>query len=61
MTSNLTAAAELELVAAPGDDDTEEAENIVVERMWETQLHYTISINQKVRQLHHFAKFGTDD
>lgn len=49
LTSNITTDTEVQLVAAPGDDDTEESESIVVDRMWETQLQYLIAINQKVR------------
>ena len=49
LTSNIIADTDLDLVAAPGDDDTEDSESIVVERMWETQLSYLISVNQKVR------------
>jgi hypothetical protein len=49
LTSNLTTETDLQLVAAPGDDDTEDSESIVVDRLWETQLQYMIALNQKVR------------
>jgi hypothetical protein len=51
LTSNLTTDTTLQLIAAPGDDDIEDSESIVVDRMWETQLHYMIAFNQKVRTL----------
>lgn len=51
LTANLTAETEVQLVNTPGDDDTEESESIVVDRMWDTQLHYNIAILQKVRAL----------
>jgi hypothetical protein len=40
----MTAAREVIVIAAPTDDDTEDTENIVVERHWEQQLQYLISI-----------------
>jgi hypothetical protein len=33
------------VIAAPMEDDTEETETIVVERHWEQQLQYLISIS----------------
>lgn len=50
LTANLAAETEVQLVNTPGDDDTEESESIVVDRMWDTQLHYNIAILQKVRR-----------
>lgn len=44
-TARLEAAREVTLVAAPGEDDTEEGEAIVVERQWEDQLQYLITIS----------------
>jgi arrestin-related trafficking adapter 3/6 len=41
----LTASREVILIASPGEDDTEETENIIVERQWDSQLQYLISIS----------------
>jgi len=38
LTSNLNDEKEVRMVATPGEDDTEETENVVVERQWEEQL-----------------------
>ncbi|KAJ7782650.1 hypothetical protein B0H16DRAFT_1670974 [Mycena metata] len=43
--SRLHAAREVIVIAAPMEDDGEENENIVVERHWEQQLQYLISIS----------------
>ncbi|KAJ6631582.1 hypothetical protein B0H10DRAFT_1772333 [Mycena sp. CBHHK59/15] len=40
----MTAVREVIVIAAPTEDDTEDTENIVVERHWEQQLQYLISI-----------------
>lgn len=50
LTSNLTASTEVTLVSAPGQDDTEENESIVVERFWETQMKYHVALSGKVSQ-----------
>ncbi|KAG1739118.1 uncharacterized protein EDB91DRAFT_1054178 [Suillus paluster] len=44
-TSKLTAQREVPVVAAPGEDDTEDSENIIIERQWESQLQYLIAIS----------------
>lgn len=44
-TSKLTAAHEITLVACPSEDDTEESESIIVERQWDTQMQYLITIS----------------
>lgn len=44
-TAKLTATREVSLIACPGEDDTEESENIIVERQWDSQLQYLISIS----------------
>jgi len=44
-TTKLTAQREVLVVAAPGEEDTEESENIIVERQWDTQLQYLIAIS----------------
>ncbi|KAF7362264.1 Arrestin-C domain-containing protein [Mycena venus] len=43
--SRLHAVRQVILIAAPMEDDTEETESIVVERHWEQQLQYLISIS----------------
>ncbi|KAJ7821129.1 hypothetical protein B0H14DRAFT_3471811 [Mycena olivaceomarginata] len=43
--SRLHAVREVMVIAAPMEDDTEETETIVVERHWEQQLQYLISIS----------------
>ncbi|KAJ6491827.1 hypothetical protein C8R47DRAFT_1121999 [Mycena vitilis] len=43
--SRMSAAREVIVLAAPMEDDTEESESIVVERHWEQQLQYLISIS----------------
>jgi hypothetical protein len=44
-TSRMTANKEVTLVSTPGEDDTEDTENIIVERQWENQLQYLIAIS----------------
>lgn len=48
LSMNATTETPIELIATPGDDD-ELIESVAVARMWETQLHYAVSLNQKVR------------
>ncbi|KAJ7647686.1 hypothetical protein FB45DRAFT_206215 [Roridomyces roridus] len=43
--ARMTAAREVMVVAGPQEDDNEETENIVVERHWEQQMQYLISIS----------------
>ncbi|KAJ7125134.1 hypothetical protein C8R44DRAFT_830961 [Mycena epipterygia] len=43
--ARMTAVRDVVVVAAPTEDDTEDTENIVVERHWEQQLQYLISIS----------------
>lgn len=43
----LVAQAEVTLISSPGEDDTEDRENIAVERQWEEQLRYFITISGK--------------
>ncbi|KAG8929308.1 hypothetical protein FRC03_008933 [Tulasnella sp. 419] len=47
LTPNLTASTEVTLIACPGEDDTEDTESIVVEREWENQLRYLITLSGK--------------
>jgi arrestin-related trafficking adapter 3/6 len=46
-TSKLTAVHDVILVATPGEEDTEESDNIIVERLWDDQLQYIITISGK--------------
>ncbi|KAH9485509.1 Arrestin-related trafficking adapter 3 [Psilocybe cubensis] len=43
--SKMTAVREVITVACPTEEDTEDTENIIVERQWEQQLQYLISIS----------------
>ncbi|KAH6913929.1 cyclin binding protein [Coprinopsis sp. MPI-PUGE-AT-0042] len=36
---------EVLVVSCPSEEDTEDTENVIVERLWEDQLHYLISIS----------------
>ncbi|KAL7413078.1 hypothetical protein BDY24DRAFT_72785 [Mrakia frigida] len=47
LTSNLNDEKEVRMVATPGEDDTEETENVVVERQWEEQLRYLVALSGK--------------
>ena len=41
----LSASQEVILIASPGEDDTEDTENIIIERQWDMQLQYLISVS----------------
>ncbi|KAJ7502991.1 hypothetical protein B0H11DRAFT_1711405 [Mycena galericulata] len=43
--TRMTAVREVVVVAGPIDDDTEDTENIIVERYWDQQMQYLISIS----------------
>ncbi|KAF4598682.1 hypothetical protein EYR38_007090 [Pleurotus pulmonarius] len=43
--SKLVTSREVNVICSPGSDDTEDTENIIVERQWEDQLQYFISIS----------------
>lgn len=58
LTPNLSTSTEIILVSAPGQDDTEENESIVVERFWETQMKYHVALSGKVRCGPLLASFG---
>lgn len=45
--TRLTARREVTLVAAPGEDDLDESDNILVQRQWEDQMHYVIAVHGK--------------
>ncbi|THH13670.1 hypothetical protein EW146_g6579 [Bondarzewia mesenterica] len=47
-TAKLTATRDVIVVASPSDDDTEDTENIVVERFWDDQLQYLLSISGRM-------------
>jgi hypothetical protein len=36
---------EVIVVSSPTQEDTEDTENIIVERLWDTQMHYLISVS----------------
>ncbi|CAL1711434.1 unnamed protein product [Somion occarium] len=43
--SKLSATQEVTVVACPGEDDTEDTESVIVERQWDDQMQYLISIS----------------
>lgn len=47
LTANLSSSTEVLLVSAPGTEDTEESESIVVERFWESQMKYHVALSGK--------------
>jgi arrestin-related trafficking adapter 3/6 len=42
--AKITATTNVELVSAPAEEDAEEDDSVVVERQWDTELRYTVSI-----------------
>lgn len=44
-TTRMTASRDVTLIACPGEDDLEESDNIVVQREWDSQMHYLIIIS----------------
>lgn len=44
-TSKLSASQEITVVACPSEDDLEETESIIVERQWDTQMQYLITVS----------------
>ncbi|EJD08036.1 uncharacterized protein FOMMEDRAFT_131011 [Fomitiporia mediterranea MF3/22] len=44
-THRLTATREVTFIACPGEDDIDESDNIVVQREWDSQMHYMIIIS----------------
>lgn len=44
-THRISASREVTLIASPGEDDVEESDNIVVQREWDSQMHYIIIIS----------------
>ena len=47
LTSNLTEDMEVTMIATPQEDDLEETENVIVERHWEEQMRYQITLGGK--------------
>jgi arrestin-related trafficking adapter 3/6 len=41
----LSASQEVIVIVSPGEDDTEDTENIIIERQWDLQLQYLISVS----------------
>ncbi|KAH8115350.1 hypothetical protein DFH11DRAFT_1588801 [Phellopilus nigrolimitatus] len=46
-THRLTATRDVTLIASPGEDDVDESDNIVVQREWDSQMHYMIVVSGK--------------
>jgi len=44
-TYKLSASREVILVASPGEDNTEDIENTIIQRQWDSQLQYLLSIS----------------
>lgn len=47
LTANLVDEMEVTMIASPQEDDLEETENVIVERQWEEQMRYQITLNGK--------------
>jgi hypothetical protein len=47
LTPNLSEEVEVIMIASPQEDDTEETENVIVERQWEEQMRYQIALGGK--------------
>jgi hypothetical protein len=47
LTPNLVEEMEVMMIASPQEDDMEETENVIVERQWEEQMRYQISLSGK--------------
>ncbi|VDC02678.1 unnamed protein product [Peniophora sp. CBMAI 1063] len=48
LTQKMSATSDVTLVAAPSEDDTEDTENIVVERFWDDQMQYVFTISGRM-------------
>ncbi|KAG8789301.1 hypothetical protein FRC16_001242, partial [Serendipita sp. 398] len=44
-TPKITATTSVELISAPGEDDAEEGDPVVIERQWDLELRYLISVS----------------
>jgi hypothetical protein len=47
LTPNLVEDLEVMMIATPQEDDLEESENVIVERQWEEQMRYQITLSGK--------------
>lgn len=47
LTPNYVDEQEITLVASPPEDDTEDTENVIVERQWDDQMSYLIALSGK--------------
>lgn len=47
-TPRITASRGVTLIASPGEDDADETDNIVVQREWDTQMHYMLVISGRM-------------
>jgi hypothetical protein len=47
LTPNLVEELEVMMIATPQEDDLEESENVIVERQWEEQMRYQITLSGK--------------
>lgn len=47
LTPNLVEEMEVVMIASPQEDDTEEMDNVIVERQWEEQMRYRITLGGK--------------
>jgi len=47
-TQKLTAVRDVTVISCPGEDDMDEHENMIVERQWEGQMQYVITIPGKM-------------
>lgn len=47
LTPNLLEDTEVIMVATPQEDDMEESDNVIVERQWEEQMRYQITLSGK--------------
>ncbi|KAI0311490.1 hypothetical protein OF83DRAFT_755726 [Amylostereum chailletii] len=47
-TTKMTAVRDVTLVSTPSEDDTEDTENIVVERYWDNQMQYLFSVSGRM-------------
>jgi hypothetical protein len=47
-TSKLSASREVILVASPNEDDREDIDSVTIERHWEDQMQYTLTVSGRV-------------
>lgn len=51
LTPKLSASHEVILVASPSDDDRDDADNVTIERFWEDQIQYMLTVSGRVFHL----------